>query len=132
MNLRTILILAFLLVFWGIPSALGILTDWFWFVDLGFQGVFRIRLLAQGGLFLLGAAAALGLVMGSAALADRLSRRAVGLVEFPGSAHVRAMEPSFRLAVAGGSLVIALMAAGSLAGGWSEVLRFLRPTPFEA
>src|SRR3990172_13128547 len=76
MNRRMIIILVLVLI-WGGPKALGILTDWLWFTDLGFAGVYRTRLLAQVTLFILGAAGGLALVRGSAVLATRLSRRAV-------------------------------------------------------
>ncbi len=132
MSPRLLIPLIFVFVFWFGPATLGLITDWLWFADLGFLQVYRTRLLAQGGLFALGSAVSLGLILGGALLADRLSRRAVGHVEFANSAQIRAMEPTFRLAVLGGGLFLALMTAGTLAGHWSEVLQFLRPTAFDA
>ena len=132
MSRRLLIPLIFVFVFWFGPAMLGLITDWLWFADLGFLPVYRTRLLTQGGLFALGSAVSLGLILGGALLADRLSRRAVGHVEFASSAQIRAMEPTFRLAVLGGGLFLALMTAGTLAGHWSEVLQFLRPTAFDA
>lgn len=132
MRPRTTILLVVLLVVWAGPRLLGILTDWLWFVDLGFAGVFRTRLLTQAALFGAGGVLALALIMGSAAVAQRLGRRAVGEIEFPGSAQVQQMEPTFRLAVVGLGALFGLMAAGSLAAQWDTVLRFLRQTPFGA
>src|SRR3990172_2684322 len=84
MNRRMIIFLVLVLI-WGGPKALGILTDWLWFTDLGFAGVYRTRLLAQVTLFILGAAGGLGLVWGSAVLATRLSRQAIGAPHLIGS-----------------------------------------------
>jgi len=132
MSRRLWILLPFLFVFWFGPATLGPLTDWLWFADLGFLDVYRTRLLTQGMLFLSGGAVSVGFILGSVFLAGRLSRRAVENIEFPGSAAGRGMEPTFRLAVLGGGLFLALTSATTLAGSWSEVLQFLRPTAFEA
>ncbi|MBI4279483.1 MAG: UPF0182 family protein, partial [Armatimonadetes bacterium] len=132
MSRRAAIILVFLILVWGGPWALGLITDWLWFADLGFESVYRIRLLTQGTLFLVGGVAALALLLGNVFLAQRLSHRALGQVELPGHAQMRAMEPTFSLAVIGGGLFFALTMAGSLAARWSDVLRFFRPTAFGA
>src|SRR3990170_2613495 len=107
MNRRMIIILILLLI-WGGPKALGILTDWLWFTDLGFAGVYRTRLLAQVTLFILGAAGGLGLVWGSAVLATRLSRQAISA---PHLLSGLLNERQFAVTVAGGSLLVGLMLA---------------------
>src|SRR3990170_3418556 len=127
MNRRMIIILILLLI-WGGPKALGILTDWLWFTDLGFAGVYRTRLLAQVTLFILGAAGGLGLVWGSAVLATRLSRQAIGAPHLIGSGLLN--ERQFAVTVAGGSLLVGFMLAGGFSGQWDQILRFLRPTAF--
>jgi len=129
MNRRTTIILTLGILFWGVPVALGLYTDWLWFADLGFTGVYRIRLLTQVALFAAGAAVFLGLVLGSAVLARRLSERAANDLTLPGS-QLRAIEGSFTQLLGAGALLLGLTMAGSMAGRWSEVLRFLRPTPF--
>jgi len=129
MNRRMIIILILLLI-WGGPKALGILTDWLWFTDLGFAGVYRTRLLAQVTLFILGAAGGLGLVWGSAVLATRLSRQAIGAPHLIGSGLLN--ERQFAVTVAGGSLVVGFMLAAGFSGQWDQILRFLRPTAFGA
>ena len=130
MSVRIFVILAVALVFWFVPKALGLYTDWLWFADLGFAGVYRTRLLTQAALFAVGGAASLALLLGSAVLARRLGDRAIGQVELPGSAQVRAMERPFGIAVVGGTAFFSLVMAGALAARWQEVLRFLRPTAF--
>jgi len=129
-SVRTLVVLAIALVFWFVPKALGLYTDWLWFADLGFAGVYRTRLLTQAALFAAGGAASLVLLLGSAVLARRLGDRAIGQVELPGSAQVRAMERPFGIAVVGGTAFFSLVMAGTLAARWQEVLRFLRPTAF--
>ena len=129
MNRRMIIFLVLVLI-WGGPKALGILTDWLWFTDLGFAGVYRTRLLAQVTLFILGAAGGLGLVWGSAVLATRLSRRAISAPHLLGSGLLN--ERQFAVTVAGGSLVVGFMLAAGFSGQWDQILRFLRPTAFGA
>ncbi|KRT77593.1 MAG: hypothetical protein XU14_C0009G0022 [Armatimonadetes bacterium CSP1-3] len=129
MNRRMIIFLVLVLI-WGGPKALGILTDWLWFTDLGFAGVYRTRLLAQVTLFILGAAGGLGLVWGSAVLATRLSRQAIGAPHLIGSGLLN--ERQFAVTVAGGSLVVGFMLAAGFSGQWDQILRFLRPTAFGA
>jgi hypothetical protein len=120
----------FLGLFWGAPRVLGIATDWLWFTDLGFAGVYRTRLFAQAVLFVLGAAVALGFFLGSVRLALRLSSGDEGLMKFSESAQMQAMELPFRQAVTWGSALLAFMMAGSLAGAWSDVLRYQQAVPF--
>src|SRR3972149_584051 len=124
------IIILVLVLLWGGPKALGILTDWLWFTDLGFAGVYRTRLLAQVTLFILGAAGGLGLVWGSAVLATRLSRQAIGAPHLIGSGLLN--ERQFAVTVAGGSLVVGFMLAAGFSGQWDQILRFLRPTAFGA
>src|SRR3972149_7244206 len=113
MNRRMIIILVLVLI-WGGPKALGILTDWLWFTDLGFAGVYRTRLLAQVTLFILGAAGGLGLVWGSAVLATRLSRQAIGAPHLLGSGPLHKRQ--FAGTVAGGGLGGGFMLAAGFSG----------------
>ncbi|MDQ7841448.1 MAG: UPF0182 family protein [bacterium] len=130
MKPRTLIILLLLLFLWAGPVVLGLYTDWLWFVDLGFAGVFRTRFLAQATLFVLGALLSTGAIMSSAFFARRLAEQAVGTIEMPGSAQMRAMERPFSLAVIGGGLFLALNMAGVAATRWEHVLRFWRAVPF--
>ncbi|MGQ0548783.1 MAG: UPF0182 family protein, partial [Armatimonadota bacterium] len=130
MSTRNLILLILLVLFWGGPAALGFYTDWLWFQDLGFAGVFRTRFLAQAALFVLGGLASAGAILGSARLARRLAERAVGSIEMPGSAQMRALERPFSLAVIGGGLFLALNMAGAAAGRWEHVLRWRHATPF--
>lgn len=130
MSRRTAVILTLAIAFWGVPRALGLYTDWLWFADLGFAGIYRTRLLAQVILFALGGAVFLSLIFGSVIVARRLSDRSAGEVEFPGSPQARAVERQFARVFVAGSLLLGVMMAASMAGQWSEILRFLRPTPF--
>lgn len=132
MTRRTLLLVTLFLVFVGLPRSLGILTDWLWFSDLGYEGVYRTRLLSQTALFFLGGAVFVGLVIGSVGLAGRISSRALGALELPGSAQVRAMEGSFRRVVTIGTAFLGLIMAAGLSGGWLDILRFFNHVSFEA
>jgi len=132
MNTRNLIVLILLVLFWGGPAVLAFYTDWLWFQDLGFAGVFRTRFLAQASLFVLGGLASVGAILGSAFLARRLAEQAVGSIEMPASAQMRAMERPFSLAVVGGGLFLALNMAGAAAGRWEHVLRWRHATPFGA
>ena len=130
MTRRNVILLLFLVLFWGGPTVLAYYTDWLWFKDLGFAGVFRVRFLTQASLFVLGGLVSAGVILWSAFLARRLAEQAVGSVEMPGSAQMRAMERPFSMAVVGGGLLLALNMAGAAVGRWDQVLRFWWATPF--
>lgn len=132
MSRGTILLGVFLLLFVVVPRSLGILTDWLWFKDLGYDVVYRTRLLSQWALFALGGALFVALVMGSARLAGRLTAPRLGGLELPGSPQVRAMEGSFRLIVIVGTVLLGLMMAGALSAQWLDIRRYLSPTSFES
>src|SRR3972149_6019731 len=117
MTRRNVILLLFLVLFWGGPTVLAYYTDWLWFKDLGFAGVLRVRFLTQASLFVLGGLVSAGVILWSAFLARRLAEQAVGSVEMPGSAQMRAMERPFSMAVVGGGLLLALNMAGGAAGG---------------
>ncbi len=130
MKTRTLVILLLLMFLWAGPVVLGLYTDWLWFKDLDFAGVFRTRFIAQATLFVLGALVSAGAILWSAFLARRLAEQAVGTIEMPGSAQMRAMQPTFSLAVIGGGLFLALNMAGVAAARWEHILRYWHASPF--
>ncbi len=130
MKTRNLVILLLLVFLWAGPAVLGLYTDWLWFKDLGFAGVFRTRFIAQTALFVLGGLLGAGAILWSASLARRFAEQAVGAIEMPGSAQMRAMQRPFSLAVIGGGLFLALNMAGVAAARWEHVLRFFRASPF--
>ncbi|MGH2376690.1 MAG: UPF0182 family protein, partial [bacterium] len=69
--IRNLILLLFLVLFWGGPTTLAFYTDWLWFQDLGFAGVFRTRFFAQAALFVLGGLVSAGAILWSAFLARR-------------------------------------------------------------
>ncbi len=132
MKTRTLVILLLLMFLWAGPVVLGLYTDWLWFKDLDFAGVFRTRFIAQATLFVLGALVSAGAILWSAFLARRLAEQAVGTIEMPGSAQMRAMQQPFSLAVIGGGLFLALNMAGVAAARWEHMLRYWHASPFGA
>ncbi len=53
------------------PALLGILTDWWWFREIGFQVVFTRQLTAEGWIFLLGFVVTAGVLYGNLRIAQR-------------------------------------------------------------
>ena len=53
------------------PSLLGILTDWWWFREIGFQVVFTQQLATQGWLFLAVAGVTAAVLYGNLRIAQR-------------------------------------------------------------
>jgi uncharacterized membrane protein (UPF0182 family) len=132
MNTRNLILLILVVLLWAGPTTLAFYTDWLWFSDLGFSGVFRTRFLTQAVLFVLGGLVSAVAILGSARLARRLADRAAGSIEMPGSAQVRLMERPFSMVVLIGGLFLALNMAGAAAARWDQVLRLWQAVPFGA
>jgi uncharacterized membrane protein (UPF0182 family) len=79
-NLRRWLLLAFLTAFAAVlfvPTLLGILVDWWWFQEIGYQVVFTRELITQLLLFLIVSVFTFGFLYLNLKLAQR------GLVPYP-------------------------------------------------
>jgi uncharacterized protein len=125
-----ILFLAIFLALFFFPSLLGLLVDWWWFQEIGYQVVFSRELVTRLLLFL----AVGGLTFAALYLNLRTAQR--GLVPYPvvlrftqSAPRVDITTPLRRL-----SLPVSLV-AGVLAGlgatpAWAMVLRVLYATPF--
>ena len=126
--LIVILFIAFLLV-WRMTD---MITDWFWFQEVGYEKVFTITFLAQ-----LAAATVFGIAFfavfyGNLFLASRFSGRIQlahqeGAIPFPAwgiDSH------SLKRMILGGSLVLSIFAALRAAAQWENLLLFFNATPF--
>jgi len=124
-----IIIVGLIILFW---QAVGLITDWFWFQEVGYEQVFTITLMAQllvalifGGAFFLISYANLN-------LASRLSERmqlifregAITLPFFGVDAHL------LKRIILIASLVLSLFVAQQAGAEWEQLLRFIKATPF--
>jgi uncharacterized protein len=121
---------AFAVVFFFFPTLIGLLTDWWWFQEIGYQIVFTRELTTRLLLFL----AAGGLTFGLLYLNLRLAQR--GLVPDPVVLRFGPTAPRFDITAALTRLSLPVsLGFGVLAGlaatpAWETVLRFLYRTPF--
>ena len=113
---------------------IGLITDWFWFQEVGYQTIFTVTLLAKlktGALF---GACFFIILAGNLLIALRLSRIPLfgdqaGAGAF-GIPH-RELEPgALKILILMGSLLVGLFAAANGSAQWENLLLFLNPTPF--
>jgi len=124
------LIAAAVLVLVMIPATLGILTDWWWFREIGYQVVFTRQVTAQADLLL-----GVGAVTFAALYANlRFAQR--GVVANPMVIVGGPSAPPFDVSRAGRratlplTVVAGLIAGAAAAPSWDGVLRALNATPF--
>ncbi|MEA2722448.1 MAG: uncharacterized protein QOH59_219, partial [Gemmatimonadales bacterium] len=129
-RLILILSIAVFLGFFFFPSFIGLLTDWWWFQEIGYQIVFTRELTTRVLLFLVVG----GLTGGLLYLNLRIAQR--GLVPNPvvlrfiqSAPKVDITRPLRRLSLPV-SLVLGLLAGLAATPAWSLVLRVIYATPF--
>ena len=129
-----IIFVAALVLFIIFLRIIGLITDWFWFQEVGYQTIFTVTLLAKiktGALF---GAGFFILLYGNLLIALRLSRiplfgdqAGAGAFGIP----YREMEPGLlKILILMGSLLVGLFAAANGAAQWENFLLFFNPTPF--
>ena len=125
----TIAIVAFLAAIL-FPALIGLLTDWWWFQEIGYQAVFSRPLLTGLLLFVGVGGITFGVLYGNLRLAQR------GLVPYPVVLRFAQNQPRvdltgpLRRASLPLSLVIALIAGFGATPAWDLVLRFVYRNPF--
>ena len=124
--------IAALVIFIVLLRIIGLITDWFWYQEVGYETIFTVTLLAKiktGALF--GAGFFLVLYV-NLLIAMRLSREPLfgdpaGRFKLP----FREMEPAtLKILILMGSLLIGLFAAANGSGQWENLLLFLNSSPF--
>src|SRR5215210_4823550 len=129
---RLALILGIVVFFTAIlfPALTGLLTDWWWFQEIGYQIVFSRPLLTSLVLFLAVAGITFGVLYGNLRLAQR------GLVPYPvvlrfaqNQPRVDLTHPLRRLTLPV-SLAVAVIAGFGATSAWDLVLRLIYATPF--
>jgi uncharacterized membrane protein (UPF0182 family) len=110
----------------------GVITDWFWFQEVGYQKIFTVTLMAQLAAAVVFGAAFFIIVYINLYLAKRLSERVQlvhreGAIPFPpwGVDTV-----SLKWLILSGSLVFSLFAALQATSQWENLLLFFNATPF--
>ncbi len=122
-------VLALILFFWRIA---GLVTDWFWFQEVGYESVFGITLWAQFETALLFGMAFFIIFYGNLFVAERLSSR-LHVVDREGFINVPPLEVSGRplkLLILIVSLFFSAFAALNGTGQWENFLRYSNPSPF--
>ena len=110
----------------------GLITDWFWFQEVGYEKVFTVTLLAQFQVAILFGLAFFLIFYVNLFLASRLSERIQlahreGAIPFP-PWGIDAL--SLKWLILSIALVFSLFAALQATPQWENLLRFLKATPF--
>lgn len=107
----------------------SIYADGVWFGSLGFASVYRIEIVTQVWLFLVGAAFFLALILGNVWLARRLAPR--GYEEsFISELDPATLRRIVSIGLVAASLFLAVIFASGASSEWATVLRFLHAVPF--
>ena len=110
----------------------GLITDWFWFQEVGYERIFTVTLLAQFQVALLFGVAFFLIFYSNLFLAGRLSERLrlahrEGAIPFP-PWGINAVSLKWLVLIV--SVVFGLFSALQATPQWEHLLRFLRATPF--
>ncbi len=126
------IVVTLFLLFTGIPGAVGYITDWLWFREVGFQTVFTTELITKIGLFVVTAIIAYFFI----ALNGRYA--AGGVSKAPVLWRMSPELPPVDIAHNIGkvvkpiALVLALFFGVSAASSWMELLQMVNYTAFHA
>ncbi|AKK10556.1 UPF0182 family protein [Corynebacterium uterequi] len=115
-----------------LPIVVGIYTDWLWFGELGFRGVFTVTYLTRIVLFLLFGVIAAAIVFAAAFLAWR--SRPAAFSGFDANSPIMQNRHGIEKSVRGVLLIIPIIvgvATGFMAqGAWRSALLFINRKPF--
>ena len=124
-------LVAALVLFTGIPAAIDLVADWYWFSALGFQSVFLTALTTKVGLGLVVGVAAGAFVYANLRFAQR------GIVPDPMVVDLRSGLPKvdvtrlLRHAALPVAVLFGLLMGAAASGAWLTLLRFRHRVPFE-
>ncbi|HZK78651.1 MAG TPA: UPF0182 family protein, partial [Gemmatimonadaceae bacterium] len=126
------IVVALFLLFTGIPGAVGYITDWLWFREVGFQSVFVTELTTKIGLFLAAAILAYFFITLNARYAAGGVSKAPVLWRV--SPELPPVDIAHRLSqiVKPVGIVLALLFGVTAASSWMEILQMLNHTAFHA
>lgn len=114
-----------------VPSAMVFYTDWLWFIELGYEGLFTRKLNAQARVFVLTFAAAFLFLYVNLALARRTLKKPHVILGTGVDGRAIAVEGRQLTALAMPvALVVAFSMGLSAASNWLEWLAFFNAVPF--
>ncbi len=129
-----ILIIVAMVVLMVFLRIIGLITEWFWFQEVGYQTVFTVTLLSKIKTGVLFGAAFFVIFGGSLLLAFHLSRSPLFGYEGYGTGFrlpLQEMGPGLlKVLIPIVALVFSLFAAASGSAQWENFLRFLNPSAF--
>ena len=131
MPTRLLFALIALLLLITLPNLAGLYTDWLWFGETGYQGVFLKSLTTKALLGIVVFVAAFVVLLSNFRLALRGPTRPYTV--FPGGGDLQPVvleKKHLTLLAAGVSALIALFMATAASSQWMVVLQFLDATPF--
>ena len=123
---------AALVLFMTLLRLIGLITDWFWYQEVGYETIFTVTLLAKiktGAIFGIGFFLVLyvNLLIAMRQSREPLFGDPAGGFDLP----FREMEPAtLKILILAGSLLIGLFAAANGSAQWENFLLFLNPSPF--
>ena len=128
---RLALIVVALVLFVGLPRFAEIYTEWLWFGEVGFQGVFLKSLVTKAVLGIAVFAAAFALLFANLRLAVRGPERSYTV--FPGGGDIEPIvleRKHLGFLATGLATVVALFVAAIASSQWLVALQFLNGVPF--
>ncbi len=128
---RLALILVALVLFVGLPRFAEIYTEWLWFGEVGFQGVFLKSLVTKGVLGIAVFAGAFALLFANLRLAVRGPERSYRV--FPGGGDIEPIvleRKHLGYLATGLATVVALFVGAIASSQWLVALQFLNGVPF--
>jgi uncharacterized membrane protein (UPF0182 family) len=122
----------FLILFILYHDAAPLYTDWLWFQEVGYSGVFTTTIVAKTLLFCAGGLLFFALFYGNARLARRLAPEQSDrfLMERFGPEWGASLQRAFNWIILGGSAFLSLWAGRLAADDWTQWLAFRNAVPF--
>jgi uncharacterized membrane protein (UPF0182 family) len=125
------LILLAAIVLLAVPSAVGYYTDWLWFQELGYGGIFLRRLNTQGLVFAITFFAVFGFLYFNFRIARRMLGRPLIVGRSPDGRPITVEGRQLGNLAMPVSTVLALSMAITGAASWMEWLAFFNAVPFD-
>ena len=133
-NLRKVFLALgiFLLLFVLYHDAVPLYTDWLWFQEVGYSGVFTTTILAKTTLFAVVGLLFFALFYGNARLARRMAPEQADrfLMERFGPEWGNALQRGLNWIILGGSAFLSLWAGRLASDNWTQWLEFRNAVPF--
>lgn len=133
-NLRKVFLALglFLILFVIYHDAVPVYTDWLWFQEVGYSGVFTTTIVAKTTLFVVVGLLFFALFYGNARLARRMAPEQADrfLMEKFGPEWGMSLQRALNWIILGGSAFLSLWAGRLAADNWTQWLEFRNAVPF--